>query len=35
MEALEAKALNILENMESKQIEDLIVDDLNVLLGWH
>jgi hypothetical protein len=35
MEALEAKALNILENMEGKQIEDLIVDDLNGLLGWH
>jgi hypothetical protein len=35
MEALEVKALNILANMQGKQIDDLVLEDLNVLLSWH
>jgi hypothetical protein len=35
MEALEVKALAILQNMEGKTINELRVDDLNLMLGWH
>ena len=35
MEALEVKALAILQYMEGKTINELCVDNLNTLLGWH
>jgi hypothetical protein len=35
MEALEVKALAIVQNMEGKTINELHVEDLNALLGWH
>ena len=35
MEALEVKALAILQNMEGKIINELCVDNLNAFLGWH
>jgi hypothetical protein len=35
MEALEVKALATLQNMEGKTTNELHVDNLNALLGWH
>jgi hypothetical protein len=35
MEALEVRLLAILQNMEGKTINELRVDKLNSLLGWH
>jgi hypothetical protein len=35
MEVFKVKLLAILQNMDRKTINELHVDNLNVLLGWH